>query len=1011
MASSDHHAYGNAHGAYRPHQSQYDGPTTTQPPPPHNAVYDPTTYHNRSPQKQQPMDAAYRSYAPDEQRYRASSIRDAEKKAEQHAAYLQQLEQTKRQQQQLEQQRERQVRDEADVFGPSHGHARPRGRGAYTTANVVAVVPEANPKPSIATLADASPSPAQKRAQQAAYAKSIADAAASDGPHAARHLVHRPRMPANETFMHENNLFSALSQEEAEDSAKGRKRAQQAEYARMLQAQQRAKEHEPPDRGLDAHVRAPVSGKARPGANDDDDAYYDLGGAGTGMIANIGAASGGTSPSRHTQPPPVVSYPPHQQPAAPSSSSSKQPWQAHGGNAPPYQQRPSDPRHPHEYGDPGPGGDDEYYPQYNSGQRGPHDDNRGPPQQAQQPRQPGGAPRGGREQEAAAAAEQKREQQRRYYEEIAHAAAAPPIRRERAPLHRAKTPHGRADVESWEGTGTGFQVGEPVRYPGGGVPARTPAEVEQAESRARKQALQRTYAKQLAADAVAPVLPADRVYTGRSRAAAAEEDVDTNPYSGYDPWRSARHGSDDPKDASSSIGRATGIFEPMTAQEIAERAAATKKASHAEYYQQLQEFEEQKARTAAAVARTPRTSLYRLQQQQKDAEVQNLTAATRYKGESPLTRRAQRGGHESDGGGGGGGGGYVYGDGDGDMDGVGGYPLPYDDRGSSGRSRSRRAPDPVDAQAAAWRRQQQRQYHEALEADARAAPTPATYTPQRKPWHERAARDGDDEAEQNAYSPHLHPSYHSNSKRPGPGTPYNKRRTDRDGDGDGDAGGRRDGYDGEVRRDGHGHGQQPQYQPPQQPQQQQEPQQQPHRLDMAVPGNYGYGQGNGYNHGQNQSQSQSQSHTYGYGNAAAGGGDGALPSYRSGAATPRAQGYPGGGGTGTGTGTGTTTPGTGSATGTTTPSAAYGRTQLFNAAGGPSVGAPSRGVTDAPGPSTVAAVYPSGSSYTYGARGPSYQPYAATPAGHPTPSRGLMGAALPASRGRSSGGGKSSISF
>ena len=65
-------------------------------------------------------------------------------------------------------------------------------------------------------------------------------------------------------------------------------------------------------------------------------------------------------------------------------------------------------------------------------------------------------------------------------------------------------------------------------------------------------------------------------------------------------------------------------------------------------------------------------------------------------------------------------------------------PYPYEDRrtlsgrgggaGGSSSGMSRREPDPVDAQMNTHRRQQQKQYHIALENDAKIVPPKPSYT-------------------------------------------------------------------------------------------------------------------------------------------------------------------------------------------------------------------------------------------------------------------------------------------
>ena len=263
--------------------------------------------------------------------------------------------------------------------------------------------------------------------------------------------------------------------------------------------------------------------------------------------------------------------------------------------------------------------------------------------------------------------EQKRRQQKQYYDEIARAAAAAPIRRDRLPVQRNSTPKnmrrppGAADI--LQGTGTGLQIGggggppsssANVYTPGGGggvggVVSRgkiTVLDPDAADSRARRYHQQQEYARQLDSDAAFnpyPEEPTSSYPSGRrsgrgtlrrsgNGASGSSMEPDVNPYSGYGYRRN---------DNGYAISKDQDIFghPHITEEEIAARNTAKKRAAQQEYHQQLQEFENNKVRSAANTANLSRLSLYRAQQLQKEQEQKNLAygATTRYQGSRSLS--------------------------------------------------------------------------------------------------------------------------------------------------------------------------------------------------------------------------------------------------------------------------------------------------------------------------------------------------------------------------------------
>jgi len=245
------------------------------------------------------------------------------------------------------------------------------------------------------------------------------------------------------------------------------------------------------------------------------------------------------------------------------------------------------------------------------------------------------------------AQEAKRLEQKKYYDEISAAAAAAPISRDRVPLRNGSAnawavaaPSGGGGggrggpADAWEGNGTGLQIGAPSPYSRQGSTGRRSgaADADAYDARAKKVEQQREYAQQLKADASTAPLA-----TGRSQSTGAAH------------RRRNTYGDGDGAGPGASRG---GLFDGMS---DGDAAAAKKRASQREYYRQLQEIDSQRARAPGAgdgggyggppaagpssASGTSRTSLYRLQQQQKEAEQQSLSNHTRYKGESPLTAR------------------------------------------------------------------------------------------------------------------------------------------------------------------------------------------------------------------------------------------------------------------------------------------------------------------------------------------------------------------------------------
>ena len=372
-------------------------------------------------------------------------------------------------------------------------------------------------------------SPLQKKAQQAAYAKSIADdkesAARIIAQESAGHANHHRSLPRKQptdidATIDEVNMLSGIGATESDYLAangKDRKKTQQIEYASQLQRQQETQElyRAEEQRRLDAlrrgvhqqttkafrhqpdqqpQVKGPGSGPvpaprrriATPGGPRGSEAsYYDLGGNGSGMLASFGAdpnAEASKKRERRSQYAKQLQeqqqqqeyqqqqYHHQQQPLDGNMSSSNA-----ANHRIQQQQQQHQPYHPSYSSHRDASSYDTaagYDYGYDAEQQGGHYHNNSNNNHNNSNSYNNPAT------DIVSEQEQKRRQQKKYYDEIALAAAAAPIRRDRLPVQRNSTPKnlrrppGAADV--LQGTGTGLQIGGSGAPPSSSVNAYPP---------------------------------------------------------------------------------------------------------------------------------------------------------------------------------------------------------------------------------------------------------------------------------------------------------------------------------------------------------------------------------------------------------------------------------------------------------------------------------------------------------------------------------------------------------
>lgn len=241
-----------------------------------------------------------------------------------------------------------------------------------------------------------------------------------------------------------------------------------------------------------------------------------------------------------------------------------------------------------------------------------------------------------------------------------------------------------------DSAGTGLQIGGGGE--GGSTSFLTSADAERLESRSKKVQLQQSYAKQLSEDATV------------SSAGTSRNHISGAPVSGSMPGSrrgssEGQYGAVDSRGTgrpSSGTGSGTGrgIFESMSEKDQIAAAAAKKKASQVEYFQQLQEAD----RKRSDPIKSSRVALNRRDQREEEGAGRGHDSSRH--SSRPSSDYSQR-----------------------DQNEYSGY----------GSSQSRHAPvgDLISA-----RRRQQEDYARALREDAQAAPIADSYTAKRRSHHD-----------------------------------------------------------------------------------------------------------------------------------------------------------------------------------------------------------------------------------------------------------------------------------